>query len=176
MTKILFEVARTRDAEELASIAADAIVLLEEAERLEDGRTKAFALGKLLMSKSHRKVWRFCWPPRIEVEWHFDDLMAAKRVAEVYRSVGVDARFIWRNFDGEVVPAVVADWKEIHQLRRMFNVPGDVMDVVAERFIAQRSLKKAMQEAARDLAMLAMAGVMDLSEVMEEAERWRKKR
>ena len=176
MSKILFEVVRNRDPEELASIAADAMELLEEAERLGSEEMKSFALGILSMSRTPRKIWRFIWPPRVEVEWHFDDLVTAKQIFEAYKAVGVNARFVWRESDGGMVPAIVADWKEIDKLRRMLNAPGDVMDVVVERFLTQKSLKKALREAARDLTMLAMAGVMDLSEVVEVVERKRKGR
>ena len=176
MSKILFEVVRTRNPEELASIAADAMELLEEAERLGSEEMKSFALGILSMSRTPRKIWRFIWPPRVEVEWHFDDLVTAKQIFEAYKAVGVNARFVWREIDGGTVPAIIADWKEVDELRRKLNAPGDVMDVVAERFLRQRSLRKAMREAARDLTMLAMAGVMDLSEVVEVVERRRKRR
>ena len=176
MSKILFEVVRTRNPEELASIAADAMELLEEAERLGSEEMKSFALGILSMSRTPRKIWRFIWPPRVEVEWHFDDLVTAKQIFESYKAVGVNARLVWRETDGGMVPAIVADWKEVDELRRMLNAPGDVMDVVAERFLRQRSLRKAMREAARDLTMLAMAGVMDLSDVVEVVERKRKRR
>ena len=176
MSRILFEVVRTRDPEELAEIATNSMRLLEEAERLGSEEMKSIALGMLSVSKSPTKLWRFIWPPRVEVEWHFDDLVTAKQIFEAYKAVGVNARLVWRETDGGMVPAIVADWKEVDELRRMLNAPGDVMDVVAERFLRQRSLRKAMREAARDLTMLAMAGVMDLSEVVEVVERRRKRR
>ena len=176
MSRMLFEVVRTRNPEELAEIAANSMRLLEEAERLGSEEMKSMALGMLSVSRSPRKKWTFYWPPRVEVEWHFDDLVTAKQIFEAYKAVGVNARLVWRESNGGMVPAIVADWREIDELRRMLNAPGDVMDVVAERFVAQRSLKKALRETARDLAMLAMAGVMDLSEVVEVVERKRKRR
>ena len=176
MSKILFEIVRTRSSEELAEVAVNAVKLLEESEKVGDGAMKAYALGMLLMSRSPRKLWRFSWPAKVEVEWHFDNLMAAKRVCEVYRSIGIDASVVWRNFDGDVVPAVVANWKKIHEFKRMFNVPSDVMDLVAERFIKQKSLKEAMREVARDLTMLTMTGILDMSEAMEVAKRSRRRR
>ena len=176
MSRILFEVVRTRDPEELAEIAANSMRLLEEAERLGSEEMKSMALGMLSVSRSPRKKWTFYWPPRVEVEWHFDDLVTAKQIFEDYKAVGVNARLVWRETDGGMVPAIIADWREVDELRRMLNAPGDVMDVVAERFLRQRSLRKAMREAARDLTMLAMAGVMDLSDVVEVVERKRKRR
>ena len=57
---------------------------------------------------------------------------------------GVELPSGWRDFDGDVVPAVMADWRRAHELRRMFNVPSDVIDLVVEQFIKQKSLKEDM--------------------------------
>ncbi|MDW8022072.1 MAG: hypothetical protein RMI78_05540 [Nitrososphaerota archaeon] len=157
--QLIVEVAEYRDPELLMKNAAEAMKILENSKT--DENLRAFALGRLCMSNAFVKFWRFYWPPRVELEWCFDDRRSADALAEAVGKFEKVTRAT-RIIDGKEYPNVRVDWRFWHALCVAVGAPIPPLDVIAANYIQQKNRRNALEQLARDLLLFMMTVEGDL--------------
>lgn len=158
MARKVVEVVEVRGPEMFEDVVEEAMRMLESGDELERLETQ----GMLDGSKTVAKIWIFCWPPEVYVEWVFDDTLAAERTVKGYRSVGIRAWRTSRRFGGRVLPAARVEWTGYYLLGEFFNEAFDVrwsdvdrkMNEVIEKYMVQESKRKALKMLAREFAKM----------------------
>ena len=156
---LLFEISCRRDPELLMQIAEDAMRLLEDPNADED--TKAFARGMLCMSSAFIKIWRFLWPPAVQVEFVFDQHQYADILAE---NVGkfVKVEKTTRVVDGKEYPSLRIDWESWHSIKTLTGAPIDPPDLLAMNYLGQKNKDKALERLMQDLLLFSLTTEVDL--------------
>ena len=156
--ELVAEVVERRDPELLAEMAAEAVEVLENPEISDD--VKAFMLGRLCMAGAFVKFWRFYWPPKVELEWVFDDPRKAKMLADV---IGRFEKVIMstRSIDGKEYASVRLNWQFWRAIGDLIGAPTTPLDIVAERYLQQRSTRKAVKRLMEDLLLFSLTADAD---------------
>ena len=151
--ELIVEIVEYRDPQALAEMSIEALETLEDPETDED--LKAFALGKLSMSMTLAKVWRFYIPQKVEVGWIFENLQSAEMVAEV---IGRFAKVVksTKTIGEKSFPCVFTDWAFWRRIGDVLGVPPAPVDLIAQRFIEERNPKRALKRLTEDLVLLSM--------------------
>ena len=157
---LVVEISCRRDPELLMQIAEDAMRILEGPNADEDA--KIFAQGMLCMSSAFIKIWRFLWPPSVEVEFVFDQRRYADILAE---NVGkfVEVQRSERVVDGRKFPSIRVDWQFWNWIKTIANAPIDAPDVIAAKYVQQRNKERALEELLQDLTLFALSTGADLN-------------
>ena len=152
--QLVAEVVERRDPALLMEMAAEAVEVLENPETSDD--IKAFMLGRLCMAGAFVKFWRFYWPPKVELEWVFDDPRKAKMLADVigrFENVIMSTRSI----DGKEYASVRLNWQFWRAMGDVFDAPVAPPDIIAENYLRQKSPRKALKRLMQDLALFSTA-------------------
>ncbi len=153
-SRYVAEVFEKYSADSFKDIVKEAFDILE---KVEDENVKEYAQAMLDISKMLLKVWRFYWPPRVEVELVFEDPRPAERVLEVLRRVLGRASKKYRKIDDRVYPAVVVDWRDWRK-HVITSETASIIDIIVDKYLEQKSKKKAYRELAEDL-YIVMEGI-----------------
>jgi len=141
--QLVAEVVERRDPALLMEMAAEAVEVLENPETSDD--IKAFMLGRLCMAGAFVKFWRFYWPPKVELEWVFDDPRKAKMLADV---VGEFEKVVMstRSIDWKEYASVRLNWQFWREVGDLIGAPPSPLDVVAMRYLEQKSMRRLMED------------------------------
>jgi len=150
---LVVEVFEKRSPEMFKDVVEKALEILENAE---DEYAKAYAQGMLDISKTVLKVWRFYWPPKVEVELVFEDPSSAERTFYAFKKVFGRASKRARNVDDRIYPAVAVDWEDWRTIMIASNGRPSIIDMIVERYLMQKSREKAFRELAEDLAPIIL--------------------
>jgi len=150
---LVIEVFEKRSPEMFKDVVKKALELMENAE---DEYTKAYAQGMLDISKTLLKIWRFYWPPKVEIEFVFEDITSAERTFKAFRKVFGRTSKNSRNVDDRIYPAVAVDWEDWRTIMIASNGRPSIIDMIVERYLRQKSKKKAYRELAEDLAPIIL--------------------
>ena len=157
---LVVEISCRRDPELLMQIAEDAMRILEDSNAGKDA--KVFALGMLCMSSAFIKIWRFLWPPAVQVEFVFEQRQYADILAEnvgKFTKVERSERVI----EGKRFPSVRIDWEFWYSIKALADAPIDAPDIIAAKYVQQRNKERALEELLQDLTLFALSTGADIN-------------
>ncbi len=90
------------------------------------------------------------------VEWVFEDPGSAEKTLKSFKEVLGNALKKSRNTDGNILTAVAVDWRGWRTLMIAFHGRPTMIDMIAEKYLRQKSRERAFRELAEDLALITM--------------------
>ena len=151
--KVVVELIEYMSPEMFKDTVREALDILEKSE---NEFMKGYAQGMLDISKTVARIWIFYWPPRVEVEWVFEDFKSAERYAEALREF-TEPSTGYRKYNGRELPAVRIDWTSWYTLRTMLGGRLHPLDIVVQEYLLEKSKKKAMKNLAENMATLLLS-------------------
>lgn len=115
--------------------------------------------GPILLSSAFIKIWRFLWPPRVQIEFVFEQQQYADILAENLEKFTKITRSK-RVINGRAYPSIRVDWEFWYSIKMAAGAPIDPPDIIAQNYLRQKNKRKALEELARDtILFMATMGI-----------------
>ncbi len=88
------------------------------------------------------KVWRFYWPPRVKVEWVFEDPSSADRTFKAFKKVLGKTSKKSRKVEDKTLPAVAIDWRDWRRVMIASQGRPSIIDMIVEKYLGEKSRRR----------------------------------